>query len=418
MPDDKKKKKERSYEEPEGLGYLSLSSILTGGMARNRDALAKDIMQTQSHYGKRSRTGEDQTPADSARHAMLGYTFMEEAAPYAKDMPDRREMGAPGQALRSAVGGHKNPDQEDYRYGLGRFRDREIQYRRNLQDAGYDVEDKPFITPRHKSSTQTLDIHNNRIGQQISYLADTREEAQEIIDDLMNNVRIYNSYEEIYEDPPGRFELAAMAEGAPMFHRPKYADKFRAVRPLTQNEELDLEAGMTPKELGIQIPSQDDIENRGYQKGQAFRKNVPYISYGGETELTKQLVKGRGEYKKLAERAVDFLPPDLILKAPSYAAIMNVDREELEAALGDETALRDLAVRQARAAAKAEYGYRAQEILEERFPSALQEGITPQALIPAQSNGWWLNTSADRYEDQIADDLRFLGFYEKPLKAL
>tara|TARA_R110002096_G_C14527177_1_gene717410 strand:+ start:43 stop:1290 length:1248 start_codon:yes stop_codon:yes gene_type:complete len=410
MPDDKKKKKERSYEEPEGLGYLSLSSILTGGIARNRDALAKDIMRTQSHYGKRSRLGEDQTPADAARHAMLGYTFMEEAAPYAREMPDRREMGYPGQAIASGLKGHKNPDQEDYRFGSGRLRDREIQYRRNLQDAGYDVEDKPFITPRHKSSVQTLDIHNNRIGQQISSLANNREEAQEIIDDLMNNVRIYDSLEELYEDPPGRFELASMAEGVPMFQRPKFSDKYRNTRPLTPQEEEDLEAGFTPEALNIQIPSQDDIDNHGYREGQAFLKKIPHITYSGETKLTKQLVEGKGDYTKLAERAVDFLPPDLILKAPSYAAIMNVDREELEAALGDDTALRDLAVRQARAAAQADYIFQAQTIINNAFPEAREEGLEPKALLPAQSKGWWLNTSADEYKKIIIDDLKSFGY--------
>ena len=410
MADEKKKKKERGYEEPEGLGYLSKSSIKTGGMARNQTLLENDIMRTQLHYGKRSRVGEDQTPADAARHAMLGYTFEKEAAPYAQDFPDRREMGFPGEAFLSAIEGHTNPDQEDYRFGSGRFRDREIQYRRNLQDAGYDVDSKPFVMPRHKSSTQTLDIHNNRIGQQIAVLTNTREEAQEIIDDLMNNVRIYDSYEEIYEDPPGRFELASMADGVPMFQRPRYADKYRAVRPLTQQEQEDLEAGSTPKQLGIQIPSQDDIDNHGYREGQAFRKNVPYISYGGETDLTKQLVEGKEDYAKLAERAIDFLPPDLILKAPSYAAIMDVDREELEAALGDETAFRDLAVRQARASAQADYIYQAQTIIDNAFPEAREEGFDPKGLLPAQSKGWWLNTSADQYKKMIIDDLKSFGY--------
>jgi hypothetical protein len=414
--DERKKRLERDYPEPEGLGYLSPSSIRTGGITRNDYLLAKDLMATQTHYGQQDReVGQDQTPADAARHAMLGYTFMQEAAPYAQDMPDRRELGYPGQAFISQMAFHQNPDQEDYRLSGGQIRDREIQYRRNLQDLGYDVESKPFFESyspfrSHRSSTQTLDIHNNRIGQQIAYLANTREEAQEIIDDLMKNVRIYGSLEELYQDPPGRFELAAMAEGVPMFDRPVQADSYRAVRPLTEQEKADLAAGVTPEELEIQIPSQYDIENRGYREGQAFERNVPIVNYGGETDLTRQLVAGRDDYAKLAERAVDFLPPDLILKAPSYAAIMNVSREELDAALEDETALRDLAVRQARAAAQAEYLYEAQRIINNAFPEARSEGLEPQALLPARSNGWWLNTSADDYKNFIIDDLKSFGY--------
>lgn len=408
--DERKKRLERDYPEPEGFGYLSRSSLETGGLARNKDLFSQDLMETQSHYGRPNRqVGEDQTPADAARHAMLGYTFMQEA-PYTHQLaPDRREMGVLGQALASQVGGHKNPNQEDYRWSGGHIRDREIQYRRNLQDLGFDVADKPFFesyTGRsHRSSVQTLDIHNNRIGQQIAYLANTREEAQEIIDDLMKNVRIYGSLEELYQDPPGRFELAAMAEGVPMFDRPVQADIYRATRPLTQQEEEDLAAGFTPEELGIEIPPTEG----NYREGEVFVKNVPKITYSGETDLTRQLLAGRDDYAKLAERAVDFLPPDMILKAPSYAAIMDVSREELDAALGDETALRDLAVRQARAAAQTEYLYEAQRIIN-RFPEAFSEGLEPQALLPARSNGWWLNTSANDYENFITDDLQSLGY--------
>ena len=68
--------------------------------------------------------------------------------------------------------------------------------------------------------------------------------------------------------------------------------------------------------------------------------------------------------------------------------------------------MRDLAVRQARAAAQADYIYQAQTIIDGAFPKAREEGFDAKGLLPAQSKGWWLNTSADKYEEMIIDDLK------------
>lgn len=211
------------------------SMLQSGGVFTDVDDVKKWSMGIGSKYDER-KGGGIASPGDAARHAAFGFELSKAdredlLIPRAKFLGDAREKTA----------GISQP--------VGMSAHDPVAAKSALDDLSHN----PLWEPVHmamgghfENPARQLDFHNNQVGFKIAELADSREQAEEVIEQLMSNVRIYESEKELLEDPPKPYQLAALREGTkphgrggpeahlvvkPVEHRPTEKAKEVAKKP-------------------------------------------------------------------------------------------------------------------------------------------------------------------------------------------
>ena len=328
---------------------------------------------------------------------MLGYAFSS-----GMESPVRKAQSQVPQMRERSIAAlfdpfHSDADAQSFSMGLGHLASG-INYVRER----FTPQNEPNvgIEPMYRTAYITLDLHNNRVGSLIAELATTQEEAEEIIADLMKNIRIYEDLDELYASPPKSFQLAAMADQAVTRDMQGIGDD-SAVRP---NMEHPL--NYYPQQFpGRQVPQHliDEAERLNIPLDVPKYEVVdPRARYEHETDLVTDLLADSPAYDALAQRAMDYFPPGLRIGAGHYARMLDVDADVVNSATdarSKDALSRQMAVR----AAQAEY----ERTILRAVPidgTTMSRRQVVDMLFPAQTDEWWLSTPVKDYKKLIRSD--------------